>query len=270
MVPAVTRPTDTAGHTHDAHGVGAWGRFFRRYPGVREVLIFLAALAVYQVSRGFVVGDPLLAQANANSIVAFERANGLFYEGTIQRWTVDHLGLASVMNYLYISAHWVVTTAFFVWLYMRRRAIYPLIRNTFLVANGIALIIYMAFPVAPPRLFEGDGLIGTLSSVSNIDLQGGVFSGLFNPYAAVPSMHFGYALMIGVAGLLLLRGWHLRIAALLYPVIVFVMIVGTANHYILDAIAGGAVLVLGFGIVWAVVIARRADARIAAGNSRTA
>lgn len=266
----MTRPTDIAGHTGDADGGGAVRRFFGRHPGAREVLIFLGALIVYQVSRAFVVGDPLLAQANANSIVAFERANGLFYEGTIQRWTVDHLGLASVMNYLYMSAHWVVTTAFFVWLYTRRRAIYPLVRNAFLVANGIALIIYMAFPVAPPRLFEGDGLIGTLSSVSDIDLQSGVFSGLFNPYAAVPSMHFGYALMIGVVGLLLLRGWHLRIAAMLYPVIVFIMIVGTANHYILDAIAGGVVLMLGFGIVWAVVLARRADARIAAGDSSTA
>lgn len=248
---------------------GALRRFFRRHPGAWEVLIFLGALVVYQVSRAFVVGDPLLAQANANSIVAFERANGIFFEGTIQRWTVDHLGLASVMNYLYMSAHWVVTTAFFVWLYTRRREIYPLVRNAFLVANGIALVIYMTFPVAPPRLFEGDGLIGTLSSVSNIDLQSGIFSGLFNPYAAVPSMHFGYALMIGVAGLLLLRGWPLRIAALTYPVMVFVMIVGTANHYILDAVAGGIVLMIGFVIVWSGVLARRDATPIAGDGAST-
>ena len=255
------RPTDISGRV-DVADRGTVRELFRRHPGAREVLIFLGALVAYQASRAFVVGDPLLAQENANAIVAFERANGLFFEGTIQRWTVEHLGLASVMNYLYMSAHWVVTTAFFVWLYMRRREVYPLVRNAFLVANGIALVIYMTFPVAPPRLFEGDGLIGTLSTVSDIDLQSGAFSGLFNPYAAVPSMHFGYAMMIGVVGLVLLRSWHLRLVALTYPAIVFLMIVGTANHYVLDAIIGGAVLVAGFAIVWAVVLARRADERL--------
>lgn len=243
--------------------------FFKRHPGAREILIFLGALAIYQVSRAFVVGDPLLAQANANSIVAFERANGLFFEGTIQRWMVDQLGLASVMNYFYMSAHWVVTTAFFVWLFTKRRKIYPLVRNAFLIANGIAIIIYMAFPVAPPRLFEGDGLIGTLSTVSDIDLQSGTFASLFNPYAAVPSMHFGYALMIGVIGLMLLRHWPLKIAAIAYPGVVFLMIVGTANHYVLDAVAGGLVLMAGFALVGAWVMARRADDQISR-DSRTA
>ena len=91
----------------------------------------------------------------------------------------------------------------------------------------------------------------TLHSVSDIDLHGGVFSGWFNPHAAVPSMHFGYALMIGMVGMVLLRSWPLRLIALAYPVLVFLTITGTANHYVLDSLAGGVVVALGFAGVYA-------------------
>jgi hypothetical protein len=104
--------------------------------------------------------------------------------------------------------------------------------------------------VAPPRLV-GEGFVDTLDRISDIDLHGGVFSGWFNPHAAVPSMHFGYALMIGIVGLLLLRSWPLRLVALAYPALVFVTITGTANHYVLDAVAGGLVIAVGFAAVWA-------------------
>ena len=79
----------------------------------------------------------------------------------------------------------------------------------------------------------------TLHKISDIDLHGGVLSGWFNPHAAVPSMHFGYALMIGMVGFVLLRSWPLRLIALAYPVLVFITITGTGNHYVLDAVAGG-------------------------------
>jgi hypothetical protein len=98
--------------------------------------------------------------------------------------------------------------------------------------------------------------VDTLHNISDIDLHGGVFSGWFNPHAAVPSMHFGYALMIGIAGLVLLRYWPLRLLALTYPAIVFVTITGTANHYVIDAVAGGIAVGIGFVGVWALTAAR--------------
>ena len=124
-------------------------------------------------------------------------------------------------------------TRLLIWRYRRRRSA-TYVRNRLLAANGIALVIFMLYPVAPPRLV-GQGFVDTLNRVSDIDLHGGVFSGWFNPHAAVPSMHFGYALMIGMVGLLLLRSWPLRLIALAYPVLVFITITGTANHYVLDA-----------------------------------
>ena len=86
------------------------------------------------------------------------------------------------------------------------------LRNGFLAANAIALVVFVAFPVAPPRLAGADGLVDTLRQASGVDLHGGPLSGLFNPYAAVPSMHFGYALLVGVAVAALARepagcGW---------------------------------------------------------------
>ena len=169
----------------------------------------------------------------------------------------DSIHLAEALNYFYMYGHWTITPLFFIWLYKRRARVYPYVRNAFFAANGIALVVFMLFPVAPPRLAGvSDGFVDTLLSVSDIDLHGGVFSGWFNPHAAVPSMHFGYALMIGLVGMVLLRSWPLRLVALAYPVLVFLTITGTANHYVLDSVAGGLVVALGFVVVYLWMAAR--------------
>jgi len=125
------------------------------------------------------------------------------------------------------------------------------VRNGFLAANGIALAAFVTFPVAPPRLAGADGLVDTLRGTSGVDLHGGMLSGWFNPYAAVPSMHFGYALLIGVTVAVLARNRVVRVVAPLYPALVFLTIVATATHFVIDAMAGGAVT--GLGIAAAVV-----------------
>ncbi len=230
---------------------------FRTHPWLIEVAIFAAAIVVYQVSRALVMGKPSTAFENAAGIIHLEKSSGLFFETSIQQWVLNHIEIAEALNYFYLYAHWTVTPIFFVWLYKRRQHLYPYVRNAFLAANGIALIVFMVYPVAPPRLAgAGDGFVDTLHKISDVDLHGGVFSGWFNPHAAVPSMHFGYAIMIGVVGLLLLRSWPLRLLALAYPALVFITITGTANHYVIDSMAGGVVVALGFLGAWAVMSAR--------------
>jgi hypothetical protein len=232
-------------------------RPFREHPGLGEIAIFALALVVYQASRALVIGNPSTAFHNATGIINWEKGSGLFVETSIQQWVLDHIRLAKALNYFYLYGHWTITPLFFVWLYKRRRRVYPYVRNAFLVANGIALIVFVVYPVAPPRLAGArDGFVDTLQSLSHIDLHGGRLSGWFNPDAAVPSMHFGYAIMIGMVGLVLLRSWPLRILAVVYPVLVFVTITGTANHYILDSLAGGLTVALGFIAVWAWMAAR--------------
>ena len=227
-------------------------RPFRNHPWAFEVVLFAIALLIYQASRALVMGRPSTAFENAAGIINWEKSSGLFVETSIQQWVLNHIQLAEALNYFYMYAHWTVTPLFFIWLYKRRARVYPYVRNAFFAANGIALIVYMVYPVAPPRLMgAGDGFVDSLKKVSDIDLHGGVFSGWFNPHAAVPSMHFGYALMIGMVGLVLLRSWPLRLLALAYPGVVFLTITGTANHYVADALAGGLVVCLGFIGVWA-------------------
>ncbi len=225
-------------------------RLVPRSAWIREVGVFALALVVYQASRALVIGDPSTAFDNARALIGVEKQAGLFVETAIQERVLDHAPLVEALNAFYLSAHWIVTPLFFVWLYRRRPASYPVVRNAFLVANGLALVVFVLFPVAPPRLAgAGEGFVDTLHRVSDVDLHGGMLSGWFNPYAAVPSMHFGYAALIGAVAFVLLRSWPLRALALAYPVVVFITIVGTANHYVLDALAGGAVMALGAAIV---------------------
>jgi len=234
-----------------------------RRPWAAEIALFAAALLVYQGSRALVIGDPATAFRNADDIIGLEKATGLFVETDVQGFLMGHEALVSLLNQFYMSAHWIVTPLFFVWLYRRRHDAYPFVRNAFLAANAIALAVFMLFPVAPPRLAGArDGFVDTLHTVSGVDLHGGMLSGWFNPNAAVPSMHFGYSFLIGVVGVVLVRSWIARALFAAYPALVLVTIVGTGNHFVLDAIAGGVVMGLGFAVVstWSLVARRSRQA----------
>jgi hypothetical protein len=227
----------------------------RRKPYLREWLIFLIALLAYEGSRALVIGNASLAVDNATGIINWEKSSGLFVELSIQQLLLTHLDVTKALNEFYMLGHWVVTPLFFIWLYRSRKSLYPYIRNAFLAANGIALMIYITFPVAPPRLLTDWGFVDTLAGVSKINLHAGVFSRWFNADAAMPSMHFGYAFMIGVVGAFLVRNWALRILALGYPTLVFITITGTANHYISDSLVGALVIAAGFVLVQVWMIA---------------
>ena len=209
--------------------------------------MFAAALLIYQLSRALVIGDASDAFKHAVEVIDIEKATGFFFESSVQQWMLENLHLTKFLNHFYVWAHLPVTALFFVWLYRRRQTAYTFVRNAFFLANAFALAVFVVFPVAPPRLMTNEGFIDTLSIISGIDLHGGSLSGWFNPFAAVPSMHFGYALMIGVVGAVLVRSFVLRVLLLTYPLLVFLTIVGTGNHYVLDALAGGAVMLAAFG-----------------------
>jgi hypothetical protein len=240
----MTPPPDTPPQVRELPR-SAWRRAVARRPWTFEVLLFAVALLVYQASRALLIGDDARAFSHAAEIVHWERISGLYVELNIQQFVLNHLNLTKALNYFYVYAHWIVTALFFVWLYRRRPAVYPYVRNAFFAANAIALAIFIAYPVAPPRLLGG-AFVDTLRGISDIDLHTGRLSGLINPYAAVPSMHFGYALMIAAVGVVLVHSWTLRLAVLAYPLIVFVAITGTANHYVLDCVAGSVVVAVGF------------------------
>lgn len=225
------------------------------------MLLFAGMLVIYQLSRTLVVGDATSAVKNAFSVINLEKTLGVFFEPKVQNALIDNLHVTQGLNLFYIWAHLPVTAAFFIWLYRRRRETYTFVRNSFFLANLIALGVFVLFPVAPPRMMHNEGFVDTLSLFSGINLHGGHLSGLFNPFAAVPSMHMGYALMVGLISASLVKRWSLRVVLLMYPVVVFVTIVATANHYVFDALAGGAVICAAFAIMaFATRVADRREA----------
>lgn len=225
--------------------VMSWRPFSRS--GLREVALFALALVAYQATRALSIGSSQDAFAHSWDVVGLEKAAGIFVEPAIQAWALGHTNLVKALNTAYLALHLPVTIAFFVWLYRRRPSVYPMVRSMFIAANAIAAFVFVVFPAAPPRLLHGAGLVDTLETVSDVDLHGGRLSGWFNPYAAVPSMHFGYALVVGVTIALLVRRPVWRVMGLAYPVFVLMMIVATGNHFLLDAAAGAAVVGLAVG-----------------------
>jgi len=204
-----------------------------------EAIAVLALYAGYEATRGLVVGDPSYAIRHAHEVASLEQSLHLFFERRVQAAAHAVPGLVGTLGVAYLTLHLATTAAFLLWLYRRRPAAYPLIRTTLFLASALALAGYILFPTAPPRL-AGIGIADTISG-PHINLNRGLVSSLYNPFAAIPSMHIGYAVVVG--GGLLCYGGRLaaRLAGVLYPLFVLLTIVATGNHFLLDAVVGAAV-----------------------------
>ena len=172
-----------------------------------EAATAVALYGVYELVRGFGGEDWTAARLHTADIVGVERSLGIFWERGIQAASSSVPGLASVLGVLYISLHFVVTIAFLVWVHRRRPDAFATVRTTLVVATGLALAGYLTFPAAPPRL-AGLGFTDTVTKSAKVNLSSDLLGALYNPIAAVPSLHFGYALLVG-AGLAMLakRRW---------------------------------------------------------------
>jgi hypothetical protein len=218
----------------------------RRLPGgwsdaLRQLFLFACAYGVYQAVRGIVSGEQSVAFSNAQHVIHFERSLGAFFEPGLQQSLLSHHWIIDFANFFYLNCHFVLTTSFLVWLYMKRNDNFYFVRNMFLVAMGLALVGYAFFPTAPPRMITGAGFTDTINAFTHTNQQGSIASFFVNAYAAVPSMHIAFALMIGVPGFVLCRTAGARMWWSAYPMLVFFVIVVTANHFWFDAAAGAAV-----------------------------
>jgi len=215
-----------------------------------EATIVLALYGVYELSRGFIVPDATEARRHALDVVAIERGPHLLLEADVQRAARMIPGLEGMLGASYLTLHLTITIVVLIWFHQRRPAAFPLVRNALLVASALALVGYLAFPTAPPRL-AGIGVADTVSG-DHVDLNHGLVSSLYNPYAALPSMHIGYALILAAALFWYGRHGLVRALAPLYPPFVLVVVVATGNHFFLDAAAGA--VVAGLGIAGALLL----------------
>jgi membrane-associated phospholipid phosphatase len=210
------------------------------FDAARQWLLFAGAYYLYRIVRGLVDGHPNIAYQHARDIVNFERGLHSFVEVDVQRWAIDHSIFIHVANWMYVNSHFLVTTTFLIWLYIARNHAYYFVRNMFMVAMGFALIGYVAFPAAPPRFLPEWGFQDTVADFfGNAASQSA--SVLYNPYAAVPSMHVAFALMIAVPAIQLVRRRAFKIAWSFYPLLVTFVVISTGNHFWLDAALGAMV-----------------------------
>ena len=224
----------------------------RSHSGAREIAGLVVLYGLYEVVRGAGGENVETAMSHTADIVAVEQALGVYVERGVQHAFEGIPFAPALLGLLYVLLHFAGTTVALVWIHRRHRERFPLVRTTFVAATALALVGYVFFPAAPPRLAEL-GFSDTVTSSTGLDLSSDLLGALYNPFAAVPSLHFGYALIVGVALVTIARRRAVRIAGALYPVAMLLIIVATGNHFFVDAALGGLAVVVGWLVARAVV-----------------
>jgi hypothetical protein len=240
---------------------------FRPHRAAVEVAILASLYGVYEAVRG--AGDASLSVArdHTSDIVSLERALHVFNERAVQEWSRGVPYLPALLGLAYMSLHFGATTVAVRWVYRERREAFPLVRMTLIISTAIALAGYVLYPAAPPRL-AGVGIADTVSTHTGLNLSSDLLGSFYNPFAAVPSLHFGYALIVGVAVAWLARRRWVRVLGAVYPAFMLFDIVATGNHFWFDATAGGAVVVAGWWIASTLLRGSKPAAQVAAGRRR--
>lgn len=216
-----------------------------------QLALWAGADLLYEGVRGLVTGRSDLAFANGRAIISLEQSLGVLFEPDLQRAVSSHHTLIVIANWMYLNAQFTVNLVFLAVIYLYRNEIFYFVRNMFFIAMGIALAVHLAVPVAPPRMFPEYGFVDTVHQFAHINQDSGAVSMFVNPFAAVPSMHMCFALLVGVTGIRLARRRWVKIVAAFYPVAVLFAIVVTANHFVFDAATGAATAVLAaLGAEW--------------------
>jgi membrane-associated phospholipid phosphatase len=209
---------------------------------IRQLLLGAAAYMLYELVRAIVAGNALAPGykpfGDATKIINFERLLHVFVEPSIQAWTLKAHWLTVIANFTYLNAHYLVTMGALVFIYFRRNGSFYFVRNMFMIAMAIALVGYALYPTAPPRLLPEWGFTDTIQQFTGITVERGAGSALLNLYAAVPSMHVCFALMVGIPMSLLVKRRSARVAWRLYPVLITFVVVATGNHYLIDVFLG--------------------------------
>jgi membrane-associated phospholipid phosphatase len=206
---------------------------------LRQLALFAAAYYGYQLVRGAVNGRVSTAAWNATKLIWVEHKLHIFVEPSIQAWATSKSWVIGIASWIYLDSHFVVTVGAVVFVYLFRNSAYYFMRNMFMVAMGIALVGYYAYPTAPPRLMPEWGFTDPVAHFTGISESSGPVHAFFNLYAAVPSMHVCFALMVGWSMARLVKPRLLKVAWALYPLLITFVVVATGNHFILDAVLGG-------------------------------
>jgi membrane-associated phospholipid phosphatase len=207
---------------------------------IRQLLLGVGAYMLYELVRALADGGGTYKPfGDATKIINLERTLHVFIEPSIQAWTLNKHWLMDFADWTYLNAHYFVTIGALVFIYLRRNDSFYFVRNMFLIAMGIALIGYAVYPTAPPRLLPEWGFSDTIKQLTGVTFEkSGPTSALLNFYAAVPSMHVCFAIMVGWPMARLVRRRPIKLAWCLYPLLISFVVVATGNHYLTDVFLG--------------------------------
>lgn len=218
--------------------------------GLHEVVVVVVSFLVYFLIRGSVVSRVGDAVIRGFDVIRLEQRLGFYWELTMQGWIIDHYWLIKVMNWIYFWGHMPLIIVFAVWLWVWHRRTYTLMRNAFLISGAIGVVIYWLFPVAPPRLIPFTGFVDTMAVFDKFGYDAQETKAFVNEFASVPSLHFGWSMLIGLAVFWVGRQWWLKVFGLAWPVAMFFSVVMTGNHFIFDTMTGAVVCMIGLGLAW--------------------
>jgi len=209
----------------------------------RETAFVLVMFGIYFEIRKFTSAELGHALTNAGRVVRWERAVGMFRELGVQHFALRSQWLISVLDHYYVMAHFPITCTLLVWTFLRMHDSYRSIRNWFLMVTAGGLLIHLLFPLAPPRLLSGAGFIDTLDRFGPDIYTSDVKTSTANQLAAMPSLHFAWALLVAIV---VVRLWRSKWAylAFIHPAMTLFAIVATGNHYLLDAVVGATLVLI--------------------------
>jgi PAP2 superfamily protein len=241
----------------------------------KEALIVVAFYLLYSWTRNLFGSNalepgelPTTAFGNAERVIRLERVVGLYHEVSIQELFLPYRWFIQFWNTYYGIAHFVVTVGAFIWMFRCGRHSFPRWRNALALTTALAIVGFSLFPLMPPRLLNNDGIYGgdrvateqgreNFGYVDTLDEYGGPWSfdsgtmqRVSNQYAAMPSLHIGWATWSAIALWPLLHRWWLRAAVLAYPMVTLLVIIVTANHYWIDAVGGLVIFAVGAIVGW--------------------
>lgn len=223
---------------------------FRWRSHAAELCLYVGLYLVYLLSRGLVFEGDRQALANAETVISLESSVGILVEPAIQHWALAHIQpLVVFLNWAYVATYWPVILALGLYLYLARPSLYARYRTLIAVHLALALLLFVTFPLAPP--FRTGLLVDTIQVYGPGFYGSDAMAVFYNTNAAMPSLHFSWTCILAWLFLREGKGWC-RYLGIGYPLLTLASIVVTGNHYLVDAVAGVALVGLAVGLVKAV------------------
>jgi PAP2 superfamily protein len=232
---------------------GLWPQWLvhHRIPRLwQELLLIGIGYYLYREARNLVPNQPGIAQRHARSVQWLQEKLHLNFELSVNHFVDRHEWLAQSMDYYYATLHFIITIAILVWLFLARKRVYRGMRTALFALTLTGLAGFYLYPLAPPRLMPAQyGYIDTLAKYHTWgSLADPNVAEHTNQFAAMPSLHIGWATWCAIAVFYCAKPVWLRVLAVIYPFFTLMVIVGTANHFVIDAAGGLIVVAVGFGV----------------------